>query len=653
MQRILIPTDFSEVTRDTIDKARELASTTRAELHVLHAAPNPGLSLPGGDEAERRAREFHDRLERAAQAAALDGLPVVCAVRQGRPWAEIVAYAREIKADLIVMGTRARSGLAYAVMGSVSEQVIRHAPCPVMIVRPAGEEVPIPEAEGGEADAGAGEAGHGDEDARSRSKTRAIRALVDNFGERLEGGRPDTWGRMVYALGRELDLEPPEAGRLLGDLEASGSIAYSGGYEAEREDEQSTPPGWSFGGRAGAPGGNTTEFQVLDGEEPAPSASIDLLQRALVLRATDIHIDPGQPGEYQVRLRIDGRLEPFCTLDAAVAVPLIQQFKVMASIDITEPFEPKEGRLDLPASLADVEVRLTSSPVQGGTAMALRTLRKDRIVMPLESLGLPEHARTALDRMLRSGDGLLLITGPTNAGKTTTIYSLLSHVSGGHGGRNLVSIEDPIEFPLPFIRQVGVDPRHNLTMARGLRTILRMDPDVVFVSEIRDAEAAEIAMRAASSGRFVFATLHTRDAASTVTALRDLRVDNESLGANLTGLISQRLARRLCQRCARRSAITPAEALAFRAEGVEPPEELNRPAGCDHCRGTGYFDRIGIFEAAIADPALSRAIADGAPEDDVRSMIREAGTPSLMGDALAKAAAGVTSFDEARTLKWA
>lgn len=650
LQRILVPTDFSDTTREMLEAARELASPTKAELHVLHVAANPGLSMPG-EEADRRARDLREQLERVAQPAALDGLPITCVVRHGRPWAEVVAYAREVKADLIVTGTRSRTGLAYAVMGSVAEQVVRHAPCPVLVVRPPGEDEPTPEtdeASAGEADAPPAEAEP--EDARSRRMSRALRALIDGFGHRLDGGRPETWGRMIYWLGRELDLEPPEAGRLLAGLEATGAIVFGGGYEAQQEGEESRPPGWTIGGPSEDA---STVFQVLDGDEPIPSASIDLLQRALVLRATDIHIDPGHPGEYQVRLRIDGILGPFCTLDSTVAGPLIQQFRVMASLDIADPFEPQEGRVDLPESLADVEVRLTSSPVHGGTAVALRAHRRDRIVMPLEALGLPVYARTALDRVLRSGDGLVLVTGPTNAGKTTTIYSLLRHVSGGEGARNLVSIEDPIEFPLPFIRQVSVDHRHNLTMARGLRTILRMDPDVVFVSEIRDAEAAEIAMRAASSGRFVFATLHTRDAASTVTALRDLRVDNHSLGGNLTGLISQRLARRLCPRCARSSPIAPAEVREFQAEGIEPPERLNRPVGCDHCRGTGYFDRVGIFEAVAVDPDLSQAIADGASEKEVRLMIRAAGTPSLMSDALAKAAAGIISFEEVHGLKWA
>ncbi len=650
-QRILVPTDFSDTTRATVERARALADPSRSELHVLHAAPNPGLSLPGG-EAERRTQELRERLERIGQPAALDGFSVVCVIRTGKPWLEIVNYARETRIDLIVMGTTARTGLAHAMMGSVAEQVVRHSPCPVLIVPPPSEEPDAPILDVvAEGESQAHHEGVENADSLSPRLEGAARVLQTTFGDTLEGDRPETWGRMIYILGRELDLEPPEAGRTLSDLESARRIIWRGGFDADGVEIQS--PHWVLRPEEAEGPIATTEFRVLDADESPPSASVDLLQRALVLRATDIHIDPSSTGRYQVRLRIDGRLEPFAELDSTVAQPLIQQFKVMGSIDITEPFEPKEGRLSLPANLADVEVRMTSSPVHGGTAAALRIQQRDRIVMPLDALGFSPAERATVEEMLRLGDGLILVTGPTNAGKTTTIYSLLAQVAGGNNGRNLVSIEDPIEFPLPFIRQVAVDLRHNLTLAQGLRTILRMDPDVVFVSEIRDAEAAEIAMRAASSGRFVFATLHTRDAASTVTALRDIRVDNSSLGGNLTGIVSQRLARRLCDRCLIKTPVTRSEAATFTAEGLEPPAELGRPVGCDHCRGSGYFDRVGIFEAIITKGSISESITAGATEDEVRSAIRAKGTPGLTTDALMKAREGIISIQEARGLKWA
>jgi type IV pilus assembly protein PilB len=382
-------------------------------------------------------------------------------------------------------------------------------------------------------------------------------------------------------------------------------------------------------------------------EEPSPT--LELLRHALACRATDIHIDPAADEQFVVRLRIDGRMEPYCRLDRGLAVPLMQQFKVLAGLDVADPFRPQEGRLQLPAEFEGHEVRLTSAPVHGGQAMALRLLSIDRMLRSLEGLGLSRGAREAVERMLRSGAGLILVTGPTGSGKTTTIYSLLHLLAGD--ARNIISIEDPVEYALPFLRQFAVDPRHDMTMTSGLRTLLRMDPDIVFVSEIRDAEAAEIAMRSASSGRFVFSTLHTRDVASTVTALRDLHIDNRSLAANLAGIISERLVRRLCPECATKSPATEAEAQVFASEGLAPPAELGRAAGCPRCRGTGYRDRIGVFEAVSTAGPAAEPIKSGAPEDEVRKVLRSSGSSSLLGDGLQKVSEGITTLEEVQGMK--
>jgi type II secretory ATPase GspE/PulE/Tfp pilus assembly ATPase PilB-like protein len=222
-----------------------------------------------------------------------------------------------------------------------------------------------------------------------------------------------------------------------------------------------------------------------------------------------------------------------------------------------------------------------------------------------------------------------------------------------NGARNLMSIEDPVEYRVPAIRQMSVDVKHGMTMTRGLRTLLRMDPDVVFIGEIRDVEAMEIALRAASSGKYVFSTLHTRDVASTVTALRDLNADNLSLGGNLKGIVSQRLMRRVCRECCGRSELSEPERNSFLAEGVEPPQMLPRPNGCPHCRNTGFRGRIGVFEAVRTTGDIAEAIQRGTAEDELRRMIRSAGTTSLMADALAKVCDGVTSLQEALSIKWA
>jgi type II secretory ATPase GspE/PulE/Tfp pilus assembly ATPase PilB-like protein/nucleotide-binding universal stress UspA family protein len=626
VKRILVPTDFGMGTQSTLAHACELAERVHADLHVLHVLPAHDLPSPSGTDAQERLRGARERLKQLSQSATNGKLQAVCEVRIGKPSEEIVRYALEQDIGFIAMGTHGRTGLSHAVMGSVAEQVVRHAPCPVLAVRPT---LRSPR-------------GSGVWDAAQRLKS--------GLGTELAGDRNEGWEKMSRLLSQDLDLDPSEAKKLLETLEAMGAIAWreSAGFGGGAIPARKS---WTINSEAV---GLRDESQGLENGHAQPTtganAAIDLLRRALADRATDIHLAPSNDDVFQVRLRIDGRLEPYCQLDRSVALPLIQQFKVLASLDIAEPFEPKEGRLELADRMPGVEVRITTAPVQGGTAVALRLFTRDRALMPLERLGLSPSAREAVENILRSGAGLVLVTGPTGSGKTTTIYSLLNLLSTNT--RDIISIEDPIEFPLPFIRQLAVDHRHNLTMTTGLRTILRMDPDIIFVSEIRDAEAAEMAMRAASSGRFVFSTLHTRDVASTLTALRDLRIDSRSLAGNLAGLISQRLLRRLCPECSRRSSTLESEAARFVTEGLTASAELGRAVGCAHCRGTGYRDRIGVFEAVSTSADTAEAILSGVGEAEFRKVIRAAGTASLVGDSLQKAIDGLTTIEEALGAKW-
>jgi type II secretory ATPase GspE/PulE/Tfp pilus assembly ATPase PilB-like protein len=367
------------------------------------------------------------------------------------------------------------------------------------------------------------------------------------------------------------------------------------------------------------------------------------------LRATDIHID-AVGSEYSVRFRIDGRLQRYCQLDGDVAAHLIQQFKTLARLDIADPFHPQEGRLRMPPELAHLEVRITMSPVAGGEAVALRIFDRESVFRPLDRLGLSKWSLAVIDGITQRGEGLVLVTGPTGSGKTTTVYSMLEAL--GNGERNIVSIEDPVEFPASFIRQMEVDERHGVTMTSGLRTLLRMDPDVMFLGEIRDTEAAEIAMRAASSGKYVFSTLHTRDVASTVTALRDMGIDARSLAENLTGIVSQRLVRRLCLECRQATSVNDEKRVLLEGYRIECPAQWFRAVGCSACRGTGYRGRIGIFEVVLVDEELLREIARGAAEHELREYIRRLGTRDLQSDALTKVCDGITSFDEAIKMCW-
>lgn len=387
------------------------------------------------------------------------------------------------------------------------------------------------------------------------------------------------------------------------------------------------------------------------GQVPDSNRVLELLERALSARATDVHIDPISADEFKVRFRVDGRLEQYCILDRSIAGPLVLQLKVMSDLDIARPFEPNEGRVRLPSSMADTEVRITTIPVAGGDAVALRLLKHEATPPSLNQLGFSAQSMESIQGMLHDGEGIVLVTGPTGSGKTTTVHAMLRLLD--NGTRNLMSIEDPVEYRVPAMRQMSVDMKHGMTMTRGLRTLLRMDPDVVFIGEIRDVEAMEIALRAASSGKYVFSTLHTRDVASTVTALRDLNADNLSLGGNLKGIVSQRLMRCICRECCGRSVPSEPERNSFLAEEIEPPSMLPRPNGCPHCRNTGFRGRIGVFEAVRTTGDIAAAIQRGTAEDELRRMIRSAGTTSLIADALGKVRDGVTSLEEALSIKWA
>lgn len=381
----------------------------------------------------------------------------------------------------------------------------------------------------------------------------------------------------------------------------------------------------------------------------ASNSALSLVSRAITARATDVHVDPAD-NEYQVRWRVDGRLRDVCRLDHSVGRALLTQFKVLANFDIANPFHAQEGRLRLPDSLEAHDVRATTMPVAGGEAVSLRLLDRDRLVRPLAELGFSPASLDLVRQMLQLGAGLIIGAGPSGSGKTTTVYSMLHAIDDG--SRNIVSIEDPVEFRIPGFRQINVDQRHGVSMTSGLRSLLRLDPDVVLLGEVRDPEAAEIAMRAASSGKYVFTTFHTRDVASMVTAFRDLGIDNRSLAGNLTGIISQRLVRRVCLDCSRHEPPTQLEKELFAANSVAVPETVCRAVGCPHCQGVGYRDRVGVFEVVLPSAALVDKIVAGLPENELRSAIRAAGTPSLLADVLTKIREGVTTFDEMGRMTW-
>ena len=616
IKRILLATDLNAESEKAVQFISSLAHQLEAQLHLLHVASVAGRVGPTENDVETLPDEAREQLRRLALTSSMNRTDTITAVRTGRPAQEIVSYAALNDINLIAMGSRGRTHLAQALLGSVAEQVVRTAPCPVLVLPPACFRQ------------------------TAQRLILAVRSLAARFGPGVIGAREESRLQLVSALEASEHLENAEADSLVATLEGIGGLVWHEGPA----DGGPNSRFWAINPDAlsNAPVQDLLETSEVEAAGET-SAAIDLLKHAIDQRATDLHLDPLSEDEYEVRLRIDGRLEHYCRLDRKIAAPLTQQYKVLAHLDIADPFKPQEGRLAVPGELGGYEIRITTAPVHEGQAIALRLFSSERLFQPLESLGLSRKALDAVGRMLEMRSGLVLVTGPTGSGKTTTIYSLLHQLSAAP---NIVSIEDPVEYRLPFMRQVAVDPRHGITMTSGLRTILRMDPDVVFLGEIRDGEAADIAMRAASAGRFVFSTLHTRDVASTITALRDLHVDMRSLGPNLTGIISQRLVRRLCPDCCRVAPSSDEEKALFTSAELPVPAELMRPVGCGKCRNTGYRDRVGLFEAVTTVGMAAEAIAAGVSESEFNNLLREMGASTLLDDGLHKVAPGITTLEE-------
>ncbi|WP_179504226.1 MULTISPECIES: ATPase, T2SS/T4P/T4SS family [unclassified Sphingomonas] len=365
-----------------------------------------------------------------------------------------------------------------------------------------------------------------------------------------------------------------------------------------------------------------------------------LLAEGLRQGASDIHLEPYEQA-LVVRLRRDGQLAEMLRLPAHVAPMLASRIKVMARLDIAERRLPQDGRMALDLAGRLVDVRVSTLPSRAGERVVLRLLDKARAGIDLAALGLDPAADAVLRRALAQPNGIVLVTGPTGSGKTTTLYAALGLL--GDGTRNILTVEDPVEYAVDGVGQTQVNPRLGLTFAAGLRAILRQDPDVVMVGEIRDAETAQIAVQAALTGHLVLATVHTNDAAGAVTRLRDMGVEPFLLAATLRAVLAQRLVRRLCPQCRRAEAVPPrlaaALALEFGAMAMVAP-------GCDACGQTGHAGRIGVFEALWADDGLRRLIHDDADEDALAAHAFAA-APRLADAARALVVAGKVSAAEA------
>jgi general secretion pathway protein E len=356
--------------------------------------------------------------------------------------------------------------------------------------------------------------------------------------------------------------------------------------------------------------------------------------------ASDIHFEPYERS-VAVRFRLDGLLHDVLAPPARLHPTIAARVKIMAGLDIAERRLPQDGRIRVRVAGRDVDVRVSIVPSAFGERIVLRLL--DRAAAPLElsELGLAAPLANALDRLLAQSHGIVLVTGPTGSGKTTTLYAALRRLATGE--RNLMTIEDPIEYQLDGIGQMPVNPRIDLTFAAGLRAVLRQDPDVILVGEIRDRETVEIAMQAALTGHLVFSTLHTNDACSAMTRLLDMGVEPFLISSSVLAVVAQRLVRRVCSACALERAATFAER---RALGSGTPSALRQGAGCAACRGTGYRGRVAIHELVVLDDAIRGLVMARADATAIRRHNAAHGVPTLRIDGFEKARAGLTTVAE-------
>ena len=371
-----------------------------------------------------------------------------------------------------------------------------------------------------------------------------------------------------------------------------------------------------------------------------------LITRGVEMRASDIHIEP-QERSVSVRVRIDGLLQDLERLPKWTQGALVSRVKILASLDIAEKRLPQDGAFRVEIDGRRIELRISTLPVLHGEKVVIRILDQERSAFRLDTLGMTETCLERLRDYGRRPQGILMVTGPTGSGKTTLLYALLQHIHSVT--KNIVTVEDPIEYTIPGINQVQVDEKSKKTFSSILRAMLRQDPDIMMIGEVRDLETAQIAFRASITGHLILSTVHTNDAASAVTRLVDLGLQPYMVSSSLIAVVSMRLVRVLCPKCRDRY-VPSGDELRFLGVSVAEAGDLTlfRPAGCENCGQTGYRGRTGVFEVLEMDESLRRLVASGTPESVIRRAGIESGMVPIGQDGLAKVIAGETSLDELR-----
>ena len=385
------------------------------------------------------------------------------------------------------------------------------------------------------------------------------------------------------------------------------------------------------------------EVEDIFSQGPVSRAIHIFIEQAVRQGASDIHMEP-QEDHYRIRYRVDGLLKEVKLLKKSLQPAMTSSTKIMASLDIGEQRLPQDGRFQVDTMGRKIDLRVSSFPTLYGEKIVLRILDKEHGVVGIDKLGLAEHELLKIEKLIQRPHGIVLVTGPTGSGKSTTLYAVLKKVS--NFTRNVVTLEDPIEYNLPGVNQAQINPKKGLTFATGLRSILRQDPDVIMVGEIRDRETAEIAIHASLTGHLVLSTLHTNDAPSAMTRLIDMGIEPFLAASSVEGVMAQRLLRRLCPSCKRQ--FNPPKDLLDRlgvnSEVVKGP--FFEADGCPECAETGYRGRIAITELMLIDDQIREMIHRKASATELRQAAIKAGMHTLRDDALLKVQEGATSIEE-------
>jgi len=385
---------------------------------------------------------------------------------------------------------------------------------------------------------------------------------------------------------------------------------------------------------------------LLDDTSDAPIIKLVnlILSQAVKARASDIHIEPYQ-NRLRIRYRLDGILYDMLTPPKHIQSTLISRIKIMAGMNIAEKRLPQDGRIEIKIGDRDVDIRASTIPIAFGERVVLRLLDKRNVLLGLSDIGMPEDGLRHFHELIKSSHGIILVTGPTGSGKTTTLYSALSTIN--NPDINIITIEDPIEYQIDGIGQIQVNPKINLTFANGLRSIVRQDPDVILVGEIRDLETAEIAIQSALTGHLVFSTLHTNDSASAVTRLIDMGIEPFLVTSSVIGILAQRLVRQVCDEC--RESYAPDEEslnnIGITAE-MRSGREIYRGTGCEACLNTGYQGRTGIFELMIMDDTIRNLILKTSDSNTIKREAVNQGMVTLRQDGVMKVLNGTTTAEE-------